>query len=248
MTAVLPRLIVTAAVGSFDGLESAMANIGWSVERRALIRFGPPSDWGPFDRAVAQLDQFQAVVVTSPRAAEVLSERLPQERYHVPLWVVGNRSGDRLEGLFETVHYLGDNPAEGGSAEALADQMLSASVKSPVLFPCGSQRRDGLIERLESAGVKVREEECYRTLLASPDAARVACHGAEAILVASPSVAALVASACNQGARPALVAIGPTTAAAARGAGWPPDAVATSPTPDGIRSALDSLQKGHPFA
>ena len=44
------------------------------------------------------------------------------------------------------------------------------------------------------------------------------------------SVAALLARACPEGARPPLLVVGPTTAAAARASGWAPAAIASQPT------------------
>ena len=54
------------------------------------------------------------------------------------------------------------------------------------------------------------------------------------LVVASPTVADLLARACPPGVRPALVAVGPTTAAAARASGWAPDAVAPRPTVEAL--------------
>jgi uroporphyrinogen-III synthase len=64
------------------------------------------------------------------------------------------------------------------------------------------------------------------------------------VVVASPSVADLLARSCPGGTRPALLAVGPTTAAAARASGWPPAGVAARPTAealaDGVRTLLSS--------
>jgi uroporphyrinogen-III synthase len=41
--------------------------------------------------------------------------------------------------------------------------------------------------------------------------------------------------------RPALVAVGPTTAAAARASGWPPTRIASRPTAEALAAAIRAV-------
>jgi pimeloyl-ACP methyl ester carboxylesterase len=61
------------------------------------------------------------------------------------------------------------------------------------------------------------------------------------LVVASPSVVDLLARACPRAPRPELLAVGPTTAASARAAGWSPAAVAAEPTLNALSSAILGL-------
>jgi uroporphyrinogen-III synthase len=61
------------------------------------------------------------------------------------------------------------------------------------------------------------------------------------VVVASPSVADLLARVCPPGVRPALLAVGPTTAAAARSSGWPPAGVAERPTTEALVAGVRAL-------
>jgi uroporphyrinogen-III synthase len=61
------------------------------------------------------------------------------------------------------------------------------------------------------------------------------------LLVASPSVADLLARACPPGVRPLLLAVGPTTAAACRASGWVPSAVSVRPDAKGLALAVKTL-------
>jgi uroporphyrinogen-III synthase len=110
-----------------------------------------------------------------------------------------------------------------------------------VLFPCGDIRRDELPDRLRDGGVPVEEIVCYRSVLASESDARRAAERAQLLVVGSPSVAELLARACPPAARPALLAAGPTTAAAARAAGWAPAGVAARPTTEALVAAVRAL-------
>jgi uroporphyrinogen-III synthase len=125
-----------------------------------------------------------------------------------------------------------------GAAAALAQLMIDARVRGPVLFPCGSIRLEALPNRLRSTGVTVDEVVCYEAVLADTSAAQAAAEAATVLIVASPAVAQLLARACPAGSRPALIAVGPTSAEAARTGGWEPAAVATHPVARDVVSAV----------
>ena len=61
------------------------------------------------------------------------------------------------------------------------------------------------------------------------------------LIVASPTVAELLARASAPTPRPPLLAVGPTTAAAARAAGWSPAAVAEHPDVVALVAEVRSL-------
>jgi uroporphyrinogen-III synthase len=120
--------------------------------------------------------------------------------------------------------------------------MLAEKAAGPVLFPCGEAHREELPSVLRSAGVLVDEVVCYRSVLADITDARVAAELGTILIVASPTVANLLAQACPRGGnRPGLLAVGPTTADAARAAGWPPAAVASEPSARGLAAAVKGL-------
>ncbi|HKU61678.1 MAG TPA: uroporphyrinogen-III synthase, partial [Gemmatimonadales bacterium] len=159
-----------------------------------------------------------------------------------PVWAGGPGTVAALSDFVSVVHGpSGSDVGDRGSAEALAAAMLDAGVAGPVLFPCGETRRDELAARLREEGIEVDEIVCYRSVLADETAARTAAARAGILVVASPSVAGLLARACPPGLRPALVAVGPTTAASARASGWTPDAVAPRPTVDALLATVRSL-------
>jgi uroporphyrinogen-III synthase len=110
-----------------------------------------------------------------------------------------------------------------------------------VLYPCGEIRRDELPTRLRHEGIEVDEVVCYRAVLADEEMARAAAERAAILVVASPRVADLLARVSPAGARPRMLAVGPTTAAAARASGWPPAAVAARPDIEALLSGVRSL-------
>lgn len=239
-------VVVTASTGTFPGLVEALRAIPVAVEEHPLMRFAPPLDWGPVDAAVSDLDEFEAVAFTSPRAARAFADRVaaldaPAARRAL-VWAAGAGTMQALGEALGPVRRPDDGAVgEKGAAVALAEAMVAAGVRGPVLFPCGDLRRDELPARLRADGIEVREVVCYRSVLAVEADARRAAKRARVLVVASPSVADLLARACPPGVRPALLAVGPTTAAAARAAGWPPAAVAAHPTADALSAAVRAL-------
>jgi uroporphyrinogen-III synthase len=239
-------VVVTASTGTFPGLVEALRAIPVAVEEHPLMTFAPPLDWGPVDAAMSDADRFEAVAFTSPRSARAFAERMvaldaPAAR-RTAVWAAGAGTMQALGEALGPVRRPDDGAVgERGAAAALAEAMIAAGVRGPVLFPCGDIRRDELPARLRDEGIVVEEVVCYRSVLAVEADARRAAERAQVLVVASPSVAGLLARACPPGVRPALLAVGPTTAAAARAAGWPPAGVAAHPTAEAILAAVRAL-------
>ena len=84
----------------------------------------------------------------------------------------------------------------------------------------------------------VDEVVCYQSVLAAQSEAMTKAAGATLVIVTSPSVAHLLIDACPPGSRPDLIAVGPTTGAAARDGGWEPAAVASRPARDAVVAAV----------
>ena len=241
-------VVITASQGKLPGLLEALRHVPVPAEEYPLLTFAPPLDWTPVDRALEQIARFDAIAFTSPRAARAFAERRRERADRAalpPVWAGGAATVAALSGLVPEAH---TPPAravgERGAATALAAAMVEAGVRGPVLFPCGEIRREELTARLRHEGVEVEEIVCYRSVLAGETAARAAAERAGILVVASPTVADLLARACPPGVRPALLAVGPTTAASARTSGWNPDAVAARPTVEAlvaeVRLLLDS--------
>ena len=242
-------VVVTASAGAFPGLLDALRAIPVAVEEQPLMTFAPPLDWRPLDDALARLGQFDAIAFTSPRSAGAFADRIatvggwPGTGERGPVcWASGAGTAQALGEPLGPVSQPGDRAVgRHGAAGALARAMMEAGVAGPVLFPCGDIRRDELPARLRAGGIAVEEVVCYRSVLASEAEARRASERAQVLLVASPSVADLLARSCPPGSRPALLAVGPTTAAAARASGWPPAATATRPTAEALAAGVRGL-------
>ncbi len=242
-------VLLTASAGSFPGLAEALRAIPVGVEEVPLMTFAPPLDWRPVDAAVRDLGRYAAVAFTSPRSAHAFAERvavLGGAPAATETWAAGAGTAQALGGALGEVHQpdereVGKRGAAAALASALAAALVTAGPSGPVLFPCGDIRRDELPSRLRDDGIAVEEVVCYRSMLAGESETRRAIQRVQIVVVASPSVADLLARACPPGVRPALLAVGPTTAAAARSSGWPPAGVAKRPTTEALVAGVRAL-------
>jgi uroporphyrinogen-III synthase len=245
----MPLVALTLSDGALEGFEERLAAGGHEVRRVPLVSFETAATFEALDTALVQSRHYAAVAVTSPRAAVVLAQRIGAGGHaplHTPVWAVGERTAAPLRPVCDDVRLVVVPAGARGAAESLAAEMLAARVHGAVLFPCGELRRDALPTLLAGAGCRVDEVLCYRTVLPEPEAARAALGRRQLIVVGSPSVAELLARAVPAGERPLLVAVGPTTGAAAETAGWIPDATSERPAVDAIAGAcLTLLHAGH---
>jgi uroporphyrinogen-III synthase len=240
-------VVLTVAAGSFPGLGDALRALSVEVVEIPLLAFAPPADWSEVDRAIGELRRYQAVAFTSPRAAAAFARRLEESGRDAPppLWAAGRGTAVALAPLADDVRTA--SPGEVGrmgAAAALAATMIREGVAGPVLFFCGEIRRDELPTRLRQEGIEVDEVVCYRPVIGSESEARDAVRRAGILIVASPTVAELLARVSAPTPRPPLLAVGPTTAAAARAAGWPPSAVAARPEVEALVAEVSSLLAG----
>jgi uroporphyrinogen-III synthase len=243
-----PTVVLTTAPGTLAGLADLLRADGATVREAPLLSFGPPADWAPVDRAIFRLPDFRAIAFTSPRAAEAFTSRLTLHRVSPPrgqdAWVTGSATAAALRDLFDPVRTPSSLVTiDAGAGALLATAMIAAHVGSPVLYVCGDTRRDDVPAVLRTAGITVQEVICYRSVMAEPDVIRRSAVGADVLLVASPKVVTMLARVCPKDERPALVAIGPTTAAAARAAGWAPAGVARRPTVESVIERIRGLVK-----
>jgi uroporphyrinogen-III synthase len=242
--------VLTVSPGAFPGLADGLRALPVIVEEFPLLTFVAPMDWAPVDRALGDLSCYDAVAFTSPRAATAFLGRYGEMACSSnrrgdalpPVWSGGRGTTAALAPLAAAVRSPSeDQSGRVGAAAALAAAMLEAGVAGPVLYPCGEIRRDELPTRLRHEGIEVDEVVCYRAVLADEEMARAAAERAAILVVASPRVADLLARVSPAGARPRMLAVGPTTAAAARASGWPPAAVAARPDIEALLSGVRSL-------
>jgi uroporphyrinogen-III synthase len=222
-------------------LAAMLVERGATVIHVPLIAVEEPDDGGAALRdALSGLADYDWLVVTSPAGSERVgaAARLAPG---VRLATVGTATARVLE------HESG-RPVDLVPSIQRADGLASAFIAeatSPqrVLVAQADIAAPTLADALRRAGHDITTVTAYRTVPLEPDPGAV--DGADAVLFASGSA---VESWCRafgtDDAPPLVVAIGPTTAAAAEGFGLKVSSVATDHSLDGLVAELERLCAG----
>jgi uroporphyrinogen-III synthase/uroporphyrinogen III methyltransferase/synthase len=228
-------VVVTRGKGGEDALPARLAEIGAAVRELPAIEIGPPASLDALDAALRELPRLDWVVFASANTVERTVERL--DALGLPrawlalrsLAAVGPATAARLAREVRAPDLVPEEATGAAAAAALAGRVRGLRV----LVPRPAEGRPELVEGLVAAGAEVLAPEAYRTLPAPPERLRalagwIEAGEVDAVAFASPSAVKAVVGAL--GARADLLrgvllaAIGPTTAAALRDAGFPPGA------------------------
>lgn len=239
------RIVVAGRAGAPGEIESRLRDLGASVESVAAIATMPPADASAFAAAVAALDQFQIVAVTSRAGALAVATALRES---------GSR-GSSPSCRFAAVGAATARALrEAGLAASIVSEGTGADLARAILLSCDAQGLRVLLPRaaaatpdlpavLRAAGAEVVEVEAYRTV-PSPDLGRDLAalqhpEGIDVWVVQSPSAVAALMATDGAFMRSSLIAcLGPTTSAAARAAGLTVAVVADFPRADELVGAL----------
>ncbi len=240
-------VVVTRGREQAGELARRLEALGATVYTVPTIRFEPPEDTSPLDRAAAELDRFDWVVFTSPNGVRFFWERLQAlgfgaERLARPrVAAVGPGTAAELA-------------RRGRLPDAVPPEALTARIPAAlgnvrgrrILLPRTDIAGPELAEALRATGAEVVEVVAYRTLpetAGAEELLRLLEGGrVDAITLTSAStarnLAALVGSARPLLERVKIVCIGPVTARAAAEAGLKVDVVAGEHTLEGLVQAV----------
>ena len=141
---------VTRAEGQAGEARRLFEQAGARVIDLPALVVTPPSDWGPLDDALAELDRFHWLLVSSSNGADAVEARLRRRGSslaHRPsglrIAAVGRKTAQRLEEL--------GAPADFVPPDFVADSLIEH-------FPCSAWGLRLLIPRVQSGGRSVLAE------------------------------------------------------------------------------------------
>jgi uroporphyrinogen III methyltransferase/synthase len=214
------------------------------------IRFTDPDSWNACDTAIQNLQTYDAILFTSSNAVRAFLDRIESVNparlemlRTVRVHAVGERTSDSLRSAGITAIL-----AEGGTAEVLAESLGEDVKGKRFLFPKSNIAREVLPGALKARGATVDEAVVYKTVAPAPadlDAVRNALRlrNIDILLFFSPSAVSNFVQMIGTGFTDSIVvaAIGPTTAEAARNAGFAVSVVPDKPTTEDLIDATEKF-------
>jgi uroporphyrinogen III methyltransferase/synthase len=219
------------------------------------IRIEPTDDWSEVDATLQRLNEFNWLIFTSVNGVEAFFDRLWQQGFDarqlagLKIATIGTSTAEALA----KYHLRAELIPDQFRAEALAKEMAPHVAGQNVLWARASRGREVLPQELTKAGATVTELVVYQNLDAESfsDDALNALENSQLdwIGLSSPSIARRIADLLPETARGQLgktlriASISPVTSAAAKDAGLPIHAEATTYTWDGIFEAIESASE-----
>ena len=234
-----PDVILLRSADDPDPYVQAFSEVGFHAVCRSVLRFSFPNEQALAER-LRRPDAYGGLVATSPRVGRALQRIFDDEGTTHAGWegatayAVGPKTAEELRAFSFDVR-----GEESGTAAALATAIAEDEPSSRLLFLCGNRRRDTLPTRLQEEGIAFEELVVYETH-ARTDLTLPPPGDDTWLAFFSPSGLEAVQHAEADGSLEDYhrAAIGPTTAEALTDAGLAPEAVASSPSPEGLVSAI----------
>jgi uroporphyrinogen-III synthase len=245
-------VVVTRGEGPDGPLTRLLEGKGARVLQWGSIAFAPPEDPVPFLEALGELDRYDWIYFSSPRAVEAVVSRVDSPPLGVRVAVVGPSTGKLLEGAGWPVHRMAEDGSGEGVVEAFRQVNDAEGVR--VFFPASAIARDVVPKGLMALGAQVDQVTAYRLVTLPLDSAlcqRSLDRGeVQMVTFASPSAMEALREGLGEDLFARLAtgvpaaAMGATTAGALRGAGWRTIEVAEEPTLEGLAAAAVRGNKG----
>ena len=225
------KIVLTRAVEQARELKARLENMGAVVLLFPAVNFSEPADTKELDRSINSLNEFDWILFTSANAARFFAGRCrklgvePSNEGNFRCAAVGPATASAVAAEGFPV----DHVAQEFIGSELARELSTMLSGRKVLLPRSERARPDLPDALKTSGALVTEIVTYHTGgvgLVDPEVMR-ALRETEVDVISffSPSAIENMRVALGEelltrlGAKAKLAAVGPTTAAALRGAG-----------------------------
>jgi uroporphyrinogen-III synthase len=245
------RIVLTRRPRQASTLAALLEARGATVVEVPAIEVVPAPDPQPLDAALSALERYDWLVFTSANTVNAVIGRMAFLGLEPRLGARGPRiaaAGPATAAAFRQAFpedRLAVAPADEFGAKGLLEVLVRQGVAGArVLLPGSTRARQELPSGLRAEGAAVDVVAAYATVAPEDLAQRVKSvldQGFDLVAFASPSAVESFAEAAGERALslPA-VAIGPTTAEAARAAGFTVRAVAMPATAEGLAAAAEA--------
>jgi len=245
------RILVPPARPEANPLLRILERKGAEVLEFPVLRTAPPADYGPLDKAIRQLEEFDWIIFSGSNCVANLFERLNKmglgkaALIKPRIGAIGSGALSALKKWGVEVDYV---PARHTANDVIAGLNDISSLKFLLVRVEGASRN--LPEGLKDLGARVTEVAGYRMLIeASVEMAeKVFGRGLDILALANPSTVRFLAKAADELGLDlqeslegvTIAAVGPATAEAAGSHVLVPDMVSTGH----IADLAEALAKG----
>lgn len=170
MDAALPlsgkTILVTRSAGQSSQFTQLLQQAGATVLEMPTLEITPPSSWAALDQAIAGLDQFNWLILTSTNAVDYFLERLTAQSQtldrfsQLKVAVVGQKTAARLQQQGREPDFIPPNFV----ADALVEQFPESAAGLKILFPrVETGGREILVKAFTARGAEVVEVPAYQS-------------------------------------------------------------------------------------
>lgn len=152
-------------VREFDRFSSILIERGFAVINFPTIKIENVKDFSLFDEVLSEIENYDGVFITSPRAAEVFLARCGNETLVKKFYVLGKRANNLLASAgFETFF-----DEDVRSAKELINKIPRVEIENKnFLFLRGDRSLRAIPEMLQEVAI-IREVVVYKTVTADSD-------------------------------------------------------------------------------
>lgn len=242
------RIVVTRPRKQAASLLEALAAQGADVIAAPAIRFEPPTDWQPVDRAIETTGDYDWLLFTSANAVswfcdrlDELGKQLDSERPRIAAVGPATRRALNERGLHPAL-----TPGKFVAEEVFQALQESEELRGQrFLFPSADIARDTLPELLREAGATLDTVVVYRTVSTTHELdnvrERILSGEIDVVTFTSGSTVQSFCRNCEParfGDKFLAASIGPVTSEALRGCGLDPAIEASESTAEGLVRAV----------
>jgi uroporphyrinogen III methyltransferase/synthase len=252
------RIVITRSAAQSEVLARELFARGAIPVVVPLVAFADPEDFAPLDAAIAEIQQFDWMILTSAQAVRALVKRsgglkrglIPPGR-RLRIACVGPVTAEAARRAGIPADYVAETHTGAGLAEELGKRLKGAKV----FLPRSDRANPNLPPALKRHGAQVTEVIAYRTLrptdVEQRNLRQIAEGGADAVLFFSPSAvqyfSELFGSEQLRGLQDKLTitAVGPVTANALCQAGLSRIVLAKDTTAAAVLESLEEYFAGN---
>lgn len=247
-------VVVTRARAQASALTKKLEAQGARVLEVPAIKIVPPADFAPLDKAIAEIDTYKWLILTSVNGVEYFFDRLlkagkdSRALCGIKIAAIGSATADALKGYGITADLI----PSAYKAEELADALAeNTKAGDKLLLARAKVARNVLPERLRALGAQVDVVTAYETVADCQNKEELleALESGEASLVTFTSSSTVTNLLDVLGDKKdllnkvALAAIGPVTAETLEKHGLKPAVSAAEYTIDGLMTAIEEYYK-----